>query len=432
MTEHQSNFPVRDAGGKLLNRFIVVSNRGPTQERTVREGNERVLRARLADGKFFWDEDRRRALSERVPRLGGVVFLGGLGDNLQRTERLVDLSGRIAEMMGLAQEQTAQARRAAYLCKADLLTGLVGEFPSLQGKVGRELALQEGEPSAVADAIAEHYRPAGADDDLPSTPEGAALALADKLDVICGCFALGRLPSGSPDPFALRRNALGVLRILAEERAAPALSTLVEAARDVLEAQAGQLSDEALRVPVEQVLEFFRARLYHASVERGFAHDAVLATLSVGFDHATPQEGLNHNVRGFWQRLEALAECAGRPWWPALVELVDRTYRIQRDLDGPCEVRQELLAQDEERDLAVRLAEQKDAVAALFDEGRLVEAAELYAKALAGPVHEFFEQVFVNVDDEAVRRNRKSLCGEVYHLFADSFADLYVIESAQA
>jgi len=432
MKEHQRYFPVRDGKGKLLAHFICVSNRSGACERTVRQGNERVLRARLEDAKFFWEDDRRMALAERVPLLKDVVYLGGLGNNLQRTERLQALAARIAEMMGLTGEQIGHVRKAAYLCKADLLTGLVGEFPSLQGQVGRELALHEGEPEAVADAIAEHYRPSGADGEPPSGAVGIALALADKLDVIAGCFALGLLPSGSQDPYALRRNALGILLTIETRQLDLNLRELERAAVEALKRQAPELSLGEFKAQAAEMLEFFRERLYHAAIDRGYAHDLVRATLAVGFDREVPGANLNYNVLRFWTRLEALRECAERDWWPALVELVDRTFRIQRDLTERAGVREELLREQEEKDLWDTFKASRDALGRQFAEERYAEAAESYSSALAEKVHVFFDKVFVNVEDEALRRNRKSLCGEIYHLFADRFADLYLIETAEA
>ena len=430
MKEHQRYFPVRDGEGRLLARFICVSNRSAAQEDAVREGNERVLRARLEDARFFWEEDRRTALAQRVPLLKDVVYLGGLGNNLQRSERLGELSTRIAHMMGLTEQQIEHVRRTARLCKADLLTGVVGEFPSLQGVVGRELALKDGEPPEVADAIAEHYRPTGADDELPSGPVSIALALADKLDVMAGCFALGLLPSGSQDPYALRRNALGILLILEKKQLDLHLHELVRAAAEVLARQAPSLSAAELEVPVDELLEFFRDRLYHAGVDRGFAHDLVRATLAVGFNRGVPEVELNYNVRNFWKRLAALSECAGREWWPALVELVDRTFRIQRDLDVPLEVREQLLQEQDEKELWELYKANRGAIVGQFENEQYSEAAQRYCSALARKVHVFFDNVFVNVEDEALQRNRKSLCGEIYYLFADRFADLYLIEAA--
>lgn len=431
MIEHQRYFPVWDSDGNLLNRFVIVSNRTEAQEDIVREGNERVLRARLDDARFFWEEDREVSLEDRVPRLEGVVFLGGLGNNLQRTQRLEESAARIADLLKLPSHQKDNVRRAARICKADLLTGLVGEFPSLQGQVGRELALDEGMPEPVADAIAEHYLPAGADDDPPSTPEGLALALADKMDVMAGCFALGHEPSGSQDPYALRRNALGVLMILERRQLDVRLSDLVRAAEQSLEAQSSELSAEDLKVPVERVLEFFRDRLYHAAVDAGHPHDLVRAVLSAGFENEVPAERLNYNVAVFWDRLRALEQCAEREWWPDLVELVDRTYRIQRDLYDRPEVEENLLEMAEEKQLAEKLSKHRAEVRELFAHGDYLEGAERYCDVFAEEVHDFFEEVFVNVDDEDVRRNRKALCGQIYHLFADHIGDLYLIEDAE-
>ncbi len=254
MKEHQRYFPVRDAEGRLVARFVTVSNRTAEQDALVREGNERVLLARLEDAKFFWEEDRRRSLDELAPRLEGVTFLAGLGNNLQRTERLAELSAQIAERLGA---DAALVRRAARLCKADLLTGLVGEFPALQGTVGRELALVQGEPRAVADAIAEHYLPAGrtgrsdADDALPASTAGACLALADKLDVITGCFSLGLMPSGSQDPYALRRNAFGILLIIERKGLDLHLGELVAMTAEVARRH-GIRCDRSVRVRPER------------------------------------------------------------------------------------------------------------------------------------------------------------------------------------
>ena len=446
MTRHQRCFPVRDARGKLLPRFVAVSDRSAEQEDLVREGNERVLRARLEDARFFWNEDRRKSFAQCVPMLRDVVYLGGLGNNFQRTERLVELSARIGGRMGLGAGGIEQARRAAYLCKADLVTGLVGEFPALQGMVGRELARQYGEARQVADAIAEHYRPAGADDQLPGSPAAVALALADKLDVMAGCFALGLVPTGSQDPYALRRNALGVLLMLEKESADVSLRELLCDAAQVLEGQSEELSawvepsrDETaarrpkeLKVPIEPILGFFRDRLYQAALDRGLAHDLVRSVMAVGFEDSGTGAAGAWNIANFWKRLGALQQCSRQQWWPALVELVDRTFRIQRDLKRPGPVREELLQQKEEIDLAATLAAKCQTIACLLEGGSYVEAAQLYCTTFARKVHVFFDEVFVNVEDEALRTNRKSLCAAVYHLFADRFADLYLIETADS
>lgn len=415
MKGHQRYFPVYNADGDLEAGFVTLANRRPAQDMLVRQGNERVLRARLNDAEFFWNEDSLRRLEDLVPRLADVVFLGGLGDNLRRTDRLCELSGRIAEMV--AGVHPGHVQRAAYLCKADLLTGLVGEFPDLQGVVGREIALANGEPAIVAEAIAEHYLPAGADTVVPETAEGAVLALADKIDVIVGCFALGLLPTGSQDPYALRRNALGILLIIERKGLELHLGRLIDASREVLFADGAACDDEA----VKKVREFFRDRLYNAALERGYRHDFVRAVLASGYD----------DVNDFWGRLAALAECAEENWWGSLVELVDRTYRIQRDIEVLREIRNDLLGEPAEIALAGAFNDARDKIETLCARGRYVEAADAYTTAFATLVHDFFEEVFVNVEDDDMRMNRKSLLGHVYRLFADRFADLYFIETAE-
>lgn len=417
MKGHQYDFPVWGADGRLLPRFVAVSDRTDEHDDLVREGNERVLRARLADARFFWEHDSRRPLDELVPRLEGVVFLGGLGTNLERTERLVALAGRIAEQVGDAVN-AEHVCRAARLCKADLLTGLVGEFPSLQGVVGGEIARAHGEPDAVAAAVAEHYRPAGADDALPETPEGSVLALADKLDVIVGCFAIGLLPSGSQDPYALRRNALGILRILEQAAFAVPYRELFEMAIATYEESGVQVPDETRG----QLETFIRERLEPLARERGFRHDFVAAVYASDW----------RCVDDFWRRLGALVECSKRPWWPELVELVDRTHRIT--LAGDCaeRVRPELLSEPLETQLAAALDEHGDAMRERFGQGDYVGAAEAYCSAFARLVHEFFEEVFVNVEDQDVRANRKALCRQVCTLFTNNLGNLYWIQDTEA
>jgi len=417
MKGHQYDFPVWGADGRLLPRFVAVSDRTDGHDNLVREGNERVLRARLADARFFWEHGSRRPLDELVPRLEGVVFLGGLGSNLERTERLVALSGRIAEQISDAVN-AEHVRRAARLCKADLLTGLVGEFPDLQGVVGGEIARAHGEPDAVAAAIAEHYRPAGAEDALPETPEGSVLALADKLDVIVGCFAIGLLPSGSQDPYALRRNALGILRILEQGAFAVRYHELFSMAIHTYSEHGIETSEAAFT----RLVPFIHERLCQLARERGFRHDFVAAADASDWRY----------VDDFWRRLDALVECSKRPLWPELVELVDRTHRINQDGQFAKTVRDDLLAEPLEKQLAAALKEHGEGIAARFGKGDYVGAAEAYCAAFAGLVHEFFEEVFVNVEDQDVRANRKALCRRVCTLFTNNLGNLYWIQDTEA
>lgn len=429
MTQHQRYFPVRDARGRMLNRFVIVSNRTAKQEKTVREGNQRVLGARLADARFFWDEDRKTPLVERVAGLEDVVYLGGLGNNLQRTRRLEKLSGKIAVMAGADGDCLEHVREAASLCKADLTGELVGEFPSLQGKVGGELALQEGRPEPVALAIAEHYLPASAGDPAPRSTAGAVLSLADKMDAIICCCAMGYIPDGSQDPFAMRRNAIGVARILEEKELDLQVGILMQAAGETLLDQSDELGRDDLDADVDSGLRFFRDRLYHEALDRGYRHDMVRAVLAAGFDRPAADECLNNNVSRFWKRLKALCKCADSALWPELVEVVDRTYRIQQDMDQLADIDGSLLREDAEKALNELLNEHGEDIRSLFTAGHFTDAALKYCEIFAAPVHRFFEEVFVNVEDDALRRARKSLCGHIYRLFAGYLADLYMIES---
>ena len=417
MVEHQRYFPVRGDDGKLEPRFIFVMNRGPKQQETVREGNERVLTARLEDARFYWQQDRDVPLEKRVEDLEGVVFLGDLGNNLQRTRRLEKISESIADLLGLTDQQVGRCVRAALLCKADLLTGLVGEFPGLQGVVGGELARYQGEDEKVATAIAQHYRPAGTDDKLPETPEATVLSIADKLDVIAGCFSLDMEPTGSKDPYALRRNSQAILVMIEKKGLDVRLGKLLSLARDAYSDSRVECDKDTVR----DIYRFFGERLYYMAVDRGHQHDFVRAVISRGFN----------NVRNFWARLSALQKCSKQDWWPDLVELVDRTYRIQKDTEDLPALNEDLLDESHEVELAKALKSVREDVQTAFEQEDYVRGAKLYAEALAEPVHEFFEEVFVNVDDKAVQLNRKRLCADIYHLFAASFADLYRIETAE-
>ncbi len=433
MTKHQRYFPMRDVAGKLVNRFAITSNRTAEQAGTVREGNERVLRARLADAGFFWDEDRKITLAERVSALKGVVYLGGLGNNYQRTERLKALAAAIAHKMELPPETAAHVEEAASLCKADLLTGLVGEFPILQGEVGKELALHEGQPRPVAEGIGEHYLPASSEGKLPRTDVGLVLSLADKIDTLTCCSAMGYTPDGSQDPFAMRRNAIGVLKILEKHRTELKLDDLLNSATEILVKQSEELDrNDGVQPDIRQTLAFFRDRLYHDAVNRGYAHDLVKAVLSVGFDNPASVSRLDHNVSQFWSRLKALNNCAGENWWPGLVEVVDRTYRIQSDLSSGtlsyAEL-EEILQEPEEMNLVELLEKESKTVLSLIEKGDYEKAAYTYCDTFSDPVHDFFDQVFVNVEDVKLREARKALCRHIYLLFAGYIADLYLIES---
>jgi len=267
MQRHQRYFPLADAKGKLLPRFLLVSNIRSANPANIIRGNERVLSARLADAKFFYDQDRKMRLEARVPRLANVVYHNKLGSQLERVERIQLLAGKIAREIGA---DPLLAERAAWLAKADLLTEMVGEFPELQGIMGRYYALHDGEPKEVADAIEQHYHPRFAKDRLPASPVAHAVALADKLDALAGLFSIREQPTGDKDPFGLRRAALGVIRIVVENQLPLSLWDLVDAAFEPFKNKAQT-----------DLQMFFKERMRSYFYERGYTTNEVEAVLSV-------------------------------------------------------------------------------------------------------------------------------------------------------
>jgi glycyl-tRNA synthetase beta chain len=415
MTDHQRYFPIVGADGKIRPRFAFVANRPKEHAALIREGNERVLRARLEDSEFYLREDLKRSLRVRAGALGGIVFQEKLGTMREKTERLGALVDGIARVLALSPEHAAAARTAAELAKADLTTELVKEFPQLQGAVGAQYAALQGEGEAVARAIQEQYMPRFAGDELPKTPAGLALSLAEKLDNLAGFFAIGLAPSGSADPYQLRRQAAGVVRIVLERGLAISLR---EATRLAALPYERHMAIEPLRAAVTG---FIQDRAKNALLEQGFRYDLVDAAMGAGADDLVDLK----------RRLEALAVLAKEPGFADLVELVERTWNISKALDdpkaglgGPRPVEPRLLTEEPEKALATAFQAVRTEIEEKVRAHDYLGAARLYREALAAPVHAFFEKVFVNVEDPAVRGNRLSLLREINRLFAASVADL--------
>ncbi len=409
MMEHQRYFPVRDAAGALLPHFLVVSDRGPEHEALIRAGNERVLRARLADAQFFDQQDRKTRLEDRVEALRGVAFLKGLGNYFDKTQRLERLTKSVAEHLGLDDRDAAYAVRAARLCKADLLTEMVGEFPALQGEVGRIYALRDGEPEPVAAAIAEHYMPRSADGELPAGMAGRALSVAEKLDNLVSCFAAGLIPSGSADPYALRRQSQGILRIIEASQRHFGISAMVA---DALKGLPEPHCRAEAAVP--QAMDFLKDRLFQMALDRGAPHDLIHAALAPGFD----------DLCDFRARLDALQSLSGEPCWPGLVTAVERTYNISKALAEDVEVKPALFSEPLEKELWSRFETHRAEIERLQADRDYAKAGRRYAEVFAEPLHEFFEKVFVNVEDAQVRANRLMLLRRINRLFSAKFADL--------
>ncbi len=405
MRSHQRYFSVVDGSGKLLPRFVAVSNTPVRDEALSRRGYERVLGARLTDGRFFFDQDRKTPLAARVPELARVVWQGQLGSYGEKVERLRALAGWLGREAGL-ERLLPTVDRAALLAKADLVTGMVGEFPELQGVMGRQYALDSGEAPEVALAIAEHYLPRGPADALPTGDAGALVGLADRLDTLAGLFALRKQPTASTDPFGLRRACLGVIRLVLGRGLRLHLGrTLDQALRLLLP----KLPKADLAATRAELLEFFRGRL-RALWTDSARPDVVEAVLSAGFD----------DLRGAEARVQALGALVKTPEFLPLAESVKRAVNIVEkqgsDIQGD-EVKEALLELPAERALhAAALAAEARVSAALAAED--VREALDAAASLRGPVAAFFETVRVMADDKAVRENRVRLLRRVARVFA--------------
>ena len=404
LTGHQRYFPVAGTDGSLLPIFVTVANIDSTRPELVRDGNERVIRPRLADAAFFWDSDRRAGLATRQEGLRDVVYQHGLGSLFDKSARLGRLAGWIAGALGI--DGTAAARAAA-LCKCDLITGMVGEFPDLQGTMGGYYALAGGEPAAVADAIGEHYQPRFAGDALPATPAGQALAIADKVDTLAGVFALGKKPTGNRDPFGLRRAALGVIRVLVECGLDLDLKQLIAAA--VAEQPVQGVSQEEV---ASAVYGFVSERLRHYFLDR----DPALATET--FDAVMARQPAS--LVDFDSRLSAVQAFIEHEAASSLAAANKRIANILRQADAgdEGEVDPALLADEAEVELWKALAAARADVAPLLEARHYTDVLTRLA-GLRAAVDRFFDDVMVMADDPAVRDNRLALLTELRGLFLD-------------
>ncbi|MDA1140801.1 MAG: glycine--tRNA ligase subunit beta [Planctomycetota bacterium] len=409
MMGHQRYFPVRNSDGDLVNKFAFVSNRDGSHDDVIRTGNERVLRARLSDARFFWDEDRKTRLADRVEALKDVLYQVKLGSYYERTERLRSMAGFIADKLGLDEATAGHLDRAAMLCKTDLLTNMVYEFAKLQGVMGRHYALQDGEHAAVANAIEEHYLPKQAAGALPESDIGAFLALAEKADTVSSCFAAGLSPTASQDPYGLRRQTLGIIRILLEKNISISLRAMFEHGLsnlpDSLEVESGVL---------DQILDFVRDRLNHFFLDAGYRYDLVNAALSAGFE----------NLLDLKARLDAITELSKQNFWTSLVKVVERTFNITKKSQPTGDLCTDLLKEELERAVFHALKENEDEIRSLFEQRDFVAAARRYHDVFAEPIEKFFADVMVLVDDEAIKNNRLLLMKNIHDLIADHLGNL--------
>jgi glycyl-tRNA synthetase beta chain len=405
MKANQKYFPLLDASGKLTNQFLVVSNISPIDASAVIQGNERVVRPRLADAKFFFDQDRKKTLESRIPQLAKVVYHNKLRSQGERVERVRAIAKAIGQQLG-GDLLAKQADRAAMLAKADLLTDMVGEFPELQGIMGGYYALNDKETPEVAAAIEDHYKPRFAGDELPRSSVGVVVALADKLETLVGMFGIGNLPTGDKDPFALRRHALGVIRMLVEKAPSLKVSELIGNAIPAF----GPLVQDASHALTDFIYDRFAGSLR----EQGYSAQEVDAVISL-----RPQK-----LAEVAQRLAAVRAFAALPEAPALAAANKRVGNILKKVEGTVEAKIDLalLQAGEEQALADALKSVALLADAAWVSGRFEENLKALA-ALKDPVDAFFDKVMVNHDDPAIRANRLGLLATL-HQAMNRVADL--------
>lgn len=407
MKANQKYFPLLDAAGKLTNKFLVVSNISPEDASAVIGGNERVVRPRLADAKFFFDQDRKKSLESRVAGLGKVVYHNKLGTQGERVQRVAAIARAIGQQLG-GEALALHAEQAAVLAKADLVTDMVGEFPELQGIMGRYYALHDGLAVEVADAIEDHYKPRFAGDTLPRGQVGTVVALADKLETLVGMFGIGQIPTGDRDPFALRRHALGTIRMLAEGNLDLPLNSLLTVAGGAFAAVEGFKSADS------ELADFIYDRLAGSLREQGYTAQEVDAVVS-----QRPQR-----LGDIPKRLAAVRTFAALPESAALAAANKRVSNILKKVENTIEatVDNALLREAAEialHDALVDIVPQADAA---FDTGDYAESLQALA-ALRAPVDNFFTDVMVNAEEPALRANRLGLLAKL-HAAMNKVADI--------
>jgi len=400
MREHQRYFSLIDKDGFILPYFITVSNTMAEDMDVVRVGNERVLRARLSDAKFFFDEDIKHKLDDKVKELKRVVFQEKLGTTYDKVQRVKHMAGYVGGLIADNDQVVKDARRAAQLCKADLLTNMVTEFAELQGITGAEYAIRQGERPEVAAAIREHYMPRYSGDDLPASTAGAALSIADKMDTIAGIFSVGKSPTGSEDPYALRRQALGIIAMIYKKDLRISLVGLIAEA-------VGQLKD--IEVPAgelrDRILDFFRQRVANQLTGEGYEYDTVDAVLAREFDDI-------HDAR---RRVVQLSEFRKQDGFEPFIIAFKRVANIIPD-DFEGRLDEKILTDDSEVALYKSFKGIRDDVQGLTDEGRYADALNKIA-TIRPAVDKFFDDVLVMDKDESLKNNRLSLMHAMEGMF---------------
>jgi len=415
MREHQKYFAVVDADGNLMSKFIPVNNTRTRDMALVATGHERVLRARLSDAKFFYEADVQIPVEDRVAKLDGVLFQAKLGSMYAKTERIGRLGGYLADAVAGDKQLQVDLARAARQCKSDLVSQVVVEFPKLQGVMGRVYALVAGENNKVAAAIEEHYRPTYSGGALPETITGALLSIADKIDSICGCFAVGLVPTGAADPYALRRQGIGILQIMRSRELALSLRSLI----DFGLTQFGDKVEGDVTKIAEQIYVFLQRRLERILVDEGFSKDVVAAVTAVSIDH----------IPNVWKRVAALEKLKGAADFEPLAAAFKRVANIMKKSGAAAgaAVDASRLTDAAEKALYDAFQAVKQDVENRLETGGFDQALKAIA-SLRPAVDSFFDEVLVMADDDKVRANRLALLGSIAGLFG-LFADFTKIST---
>lgn len=407
--EHQKCFALRQSDGKLLPKFIQISNASPDNDENVRIGSERVISARLADARFYYEEDQKTPLSAKVDVLKNVLFQKDLGTIYEKVMRIQSISAWLATHFGFPKTEVDDCKRAAYLSKADLVTNMIGEkeFTKLQGFMGWKYAAKDGEKPEVARAIFEHYLPRYADDRLPDSPVSAVVSLADKFDTIVGCFGVGIIPTGSQDPYALRRAALGITRIILDRALNLSLGDVTKFALNELESKLTRERGEIAR----DVGDFFKQRLNNVIMESGIDYDITEAVLASSFDDFVDAR----------KRAQALQSIRQHPNFDSIATANKRVTNILKKVKTLPAVDVDKFEQREERELYSAYLQIREPVLDHIEKHDYAEALDLLVD-LREPIDTFFDHVFVMVEDAQIRNNRLAMMKEIKQTF-DRIAD---------
>jgi glycyl-tRNA synthetase beta chain len=401
MKEHQRYFSVRDGEGRLMPNFIAINNTVPNDETMVRRGHERVLRARLADADFFFTEDRKRSLDERLEDLKEVIYQAELGTSYAKVQRFTRLAEYLAEQ--IVSESIDDIRLAAKLCKCDLVTEMVMEFPSLQGTIGEIYARLDGHPEEICLAISDHYLPVQADSPLPKSIIGSIVGMSDRMDTIMGCFALGLEPTGTADPYALRRHAIAIIRIIRDKDITVCLPDFVEKSAFIL---AETISFDAGAVK-EKVINFIKDRFRNILLYEGIPQEFLESVLTVDFSYLHLVEQRISALKSF---RESFAD------FETLVTAFKRISNITKEVAGTGAVNPDMFEHESERELWAIFQEVEDNVQGKIQEEEYLDALNLLA-GLSGPVDTLFSEVMVMAEDKGIRKNRLTMLARLKECF---------------